>query len=184
MFFLFLLIGLLKCCRIPHIAETRGVVFGTILFTIVCLAAFMIESLPKLEGLVDLPKLPPEVFSIADRSLIYLVLMTAAWLAILMAQATQPLLHHHVLGDIALGIALVVVVILGVKIGNDYYPLSTTSPKATKDRLVEAYFLEMSVQAVICLTIASRFMGLAGSVRYSIRRWREDNATTLGGLAE
>lgn len=193
-FFLFGLIGLLKCLRVPATARTRGVVFGTLLMTLLCLAGFAAQTFtettkgapkPTLRDvLVDLPQVPKEISVHVDRSIMLLAFLTLTWFVIFLAQASQPLGASKVLAEIALSAFLIIVVLIGIRVVNDYYPLNLTSPKITKEKEDEAVVIEAALYGIVWLLVAYSLMSVSGVVRRAVNLWMEDNKTTLGLAAE
>jgi hypothetical protein len=178
------LIGLLKCLRVPDSARTHGVVGGTILLTLLSFAGFAVTSLPLLRELFEMPQIPKEVYVYTERTIVYLALLCLVWFIVFLAQASQPLGSGKVLGETALSAFLIVAVVLGVKIVNDYYPLNSTSPKWNREKADETHVVETALYGIIWLLIAYSLMSVAGAVRRAINRWMEDNQDTLGLATE
>ncbi len=183
--FLFGLMGLLKCLGVPATARTRGVVAGTLLLTILCLAGYAVHTLPMLRDIfADLPHVPREVSVHAERSIVLLAFLTLTWFVIFLAQASQPLGTSKVLAEAALSAFLIIVVLIGIRVVNDYYPLNVNSPKITKEKADEAVVVEAALYGNISLLMAYSLMSVSGVVRRAVNLWMEDNKTTLGLAAE
>jgi hypothetical protein len=89
----------------------------------------------------------------------------------------------------------VVILVLGVRIADNFYPLSTRSvevlqkmPRDERMELevkeVETYMIQSAYLAILTVLIASRLVSLSGAVRSAIRRWREENQAALGSASE
>jgi len=182
--FFFGMIGLLKCMRIPDTAGTRGLVSGTFLLALLSFVGFLIICLPDLRRLFEIPELPIEVVAPVTEYRFYLPALVIVWYVLFLGQTGAVLRSGKVLTDAAFSALLIVVVVVGTRIGDNYYPLTMASNKATDEKMLETYLIETGIFALVTALIAFRLMTLSGVVRKVIWRWKEENAATLAAAAE
>ena len=177
--YLLILIGLAGCVKIPASAHTRGVAGGTLFLTFVAFAAFAVYTACILSPIFGGPSLPREVKHISWTVFIFIGLLAIGWLYIYLGQAGYPLHSTQTLRDTAFSILLFVVLIAGVLIANDFYPLLMSSSKVNLDHAVEVYLIQAGVFLVISMLFVLRTTSIIGLIRKASRRWIEDNKVTI-----
>ena len=182
--YLFVLFGRASLLRVPESARTRGTASGLLLLTFVSFAAFATYAcslaLPKLAD----TSLPREARDISWTVFIYFGLLTEAWFLIYLGQIGVPLRSTRTLRDTALSLLMLVVVVVGVLIANDYYPLLTSSPKVKLDEILNTRMIEAGVFLVIAFVLVFRITAVTSIIRRAINRWMEDNKETLEAVPE
>ncbi len=182
--YLFLFIGRASVLRVPESARTRGTANGLVLLTFISFAAFATYACTiMLPPLAD-TTLPPEVKPIAWTVFIYFGLLTEAWYLIFLGQAGVPLRSTRTLRDTALSLLMLVVLIAGVLIANDYYPLLVNSPKLKLDEILNTRMIEAGVYLMVAFVFIFRVTAITGIIRRAINRWMEENRETLQAVPE
>ena len=182
--FLLVLIGRLGCTSIPDSARTRGMASGTLFLTFVAFGAFATYAAKILSPVFSGPILPHDAAKISWTVFVFIGLLAEGWFLLYLAQAGIPLGNTRVLREIAMSVLLLVTVIAGVLIANDFFALSMKSPKFTKDRDVEINLIQSGVYLMVSVLFIFRFTAIAGMIRKSIARWMEENEVTLKATPE
>jgi len=182
--FLFAMIGLLKCIRVPASARTRGLVSGTFLFALISFAGFLISCRPDINRLFEIPELPADVVSYTKQYFIYFPVLTIIWFVLFLGQSGAVLRSGKVLTDAAYSVLLIVLFHIGTNVADNYYPLTSASRKMKEEMEVQVFVTQAGIFTLLTVLIALRLMSLSGVVRGVIRRWKEENAAVLDAAAE
>ena len=184
--FLCALIGLLKCAKVPELARTRGVAGGTLFLTFIAFVAFVAWTgwllLPVFGQQQLLNPLPPETQYISWTVLVFFGPTAIGWLGVFLGQAGFALNSTRALRDVALSMLATVVLIAGVLIGNQFYPLLLSSPKMNWDEVVNTYMIQSGVYMLISMVVALRMMSIMGIIRRAVKRFREANQGVLDAV--
>lgn len=182
--YLIMFMGRLRLLNVPESARTRGTATGLVLLTFVSLAAFAAYACSVILPNVANQSLPSEVKSISWTVFIYFGLLTEAWYLIYLGQMGVPLRSTRTLRDTALSLFMLVVLIVGVLIANDYYPLLVTSPKINPEEILNTRMLEAGVYLVVTFVVVFRVTAVTGIIRRAINRWMDEHKETLQAVPD
>jgi predicted Zn finger-like uncharacterized protein len=182
--YLIIFMGRLSLLRVPESARTRGTATGLVLLTFITLAAFATYACTVILPNVADTSLPSEAKSISWLVFIYFGLLTEVWYLLCLGQIGVPLRSTRTLRDTALSLLMLVVLIVGVLIANDYYPLLVTSPKIKTEELLNTRMLEAGVYLVVAFVVVFRVTAVTGIIRRAISRWMEEHKETLQAVPD
>jgi hypothetical protein len=184
--FLCALIGLLKCTKVPELARTRGVAGGTLFLTFIVFLAFVAWTgmllLPVFGQQHLLNPVPPETQYISWTVLVFFGPLAIGWLGVFLGQAGYALNSTRALRDVALSVLAAVVLIAGVLIGNQFYPLLLSSPNFNVDEVVNTYTIQSGVYMLISMVVALRMISVMGIIRSAVKRFHEANQGVLDAV--
>jgi hypothetical protein len=182
--YLIMFMGRARLLNVPESARSRGTATGLVLLTFISLAALATYACTVILPAVAVQTLPSEVKSISWTVFIYFGLLTEAWYLIYLGQMGVPLRSTRTLRDAALSLLMLVVLIVGVLIANDYFPLLVTSPKLKVDEILKTRVIEAAVYLVVTFVVVFRLTAVTGIIRRAINRWMEEHKDTLQAVPD
>jgi hypothetical protein len=181
---LVVLFGRVGCMRVPSSAKTRGLAGGTLFLTFVTFAAFATFAAAHLVPILAGKDLPREARSVAWTVFIYFGLLAEAWFLLFVGQAGIAVNNWRIMREIALSLLLLIIVIAGSVIADDYYSSILTSLKLDPDNPTNRALVVRGVCLLVSVIFVFRVISISGMVRRSIRQWLNDRKDVLETVAD
>jgi hypothetical protein len=196
-----ILIGRLKCTSIPASASPRGLAGWTLFLTFIAFlgaVAFAAAIVgPKVSSDIHLPSY---VLPVARTVFITFGLLAELWYVLFLGQAGFAVGNTKILREFGLSALLIAVIISGVIIADQFYPLTYFGysgsiqheiatqfgvlndlahqrlPAADGDEAFRRLLATSGIPAGIAFLFLFRLIAMSGMLRRSLRRWVDDHA--------